>query len=448
MFRTRIAAWLVFALLAAPCGAQAQTNFFDTIGALTDGTSLEAQRKSLQARGLAYALIYTNAVMGNVTGGLRRTALYEGKLEASVTADLEKLAGWSGLSFYVNVFQLHHTRGMRDENFNGLVTISNIEAIPATRLQEYWLEKKFFGERFTIRFGQLAADSEFFISSYSLPLVTSDWPAITTANLPSGGPAYPLAAPGIRFRFDPDPDWTALFAVFNGDPGQQGTVNRTGTNFPLKDPPLVMGEVQYRYNQEKDSRVLAGIVRIGGWHYFGKINDARFDTLGLPLANPLGSGVPRQLRGTSGLYGIIDQQIYRPKGGGTDSGIGLFSRISVSPSNRSVVDFYLDGGLIFSGFNSARPDDKISTGFIYAKFSESVKGFDLDTILFTGIPRPVHDYEMIMEANYMYLVRPGWALQPFAQYLIHPGGNIPNPAVPGQPIRNGAIFGARSTVNF
>jgi porin len=446
--RTNVFAALVPVFLAAASGAAAQTNFFDTIGQLSDGTAYDARRKALGECGVSYLLIYTNDVLGNPSGGIRRIAVYQGKLEASVTLDLDKLVGWRGLSAYVNLFQLHNTTGMRDENFNANVTISNIEAIPATRFQEYWIEQKLLADRFSIRFGQLAADSEFFISSYSLPLVSSDWPPITTMNLPSGGPAYPLSSPGIRFRYDPNANWSALFAVFNGDPGQQGTINRTGTNFPVKDPPLIMGEIQYRYNQEKDSPALAGILRLGGWHYFGKFDDQRFDTLGISLANPLSNGVPRQLRGTSGIYGIVDQQLYRPKGGSADSGVGFFSRVSASPSNRSVIDFYLDSGIIFSGLNPARPNDKVSIGFIYAKYADRVGTLDVDRILFSGVARPIRDYELIFELNYLYLVRPGWAIQPLIQYLVHPGGNVPNPNNPTQAIRSGAILGVRSTLNF
>lgn len=439
---------LLLALAATPDSAAAQTDLYQSIGRLSDGTGIAADRKALHESGLSYALVYTNAVLGNLSGGLQRTAIYEGKLEASLSMDFEKLARLEGWSGYVNLFQLHHTRGMRDDVFNAVVTVSNIEAVPATRLQEYWLERKFSGDRFSIRFGQLAADSEFFISNYSVSLVTSDWPAITTANLPAGGPAYPLATPGIRFRFDPNPQWSALFAIFDGDPGDQATINRTGTRFAVKDPPLALAELQYRYNQDKDASGLAGILRAGGWYYFGNFNDQRFDTQGFSLANPLSNGLPRQLRGTSGIYGIVDQQLYRPKGGGADSGIGFFSRVSISPSDRSVIDFYLDGGLIFSGLHRARPDDKISAGFIYAKYSGRIAELDRDLIQFSGMARPLRDYELIAEVNYLFLVRQGWAVQPLFQYLVHPGGNIPNPANPSQPIRGGAIIGVRSTMAY
>jgi porin len=154
------------------------------------------------------------------------------------------------------------------------------------------------------------------------------------------------------------------------------------------------------------------------------------------------------LRGTGGIYGIIDQQLYRPKGGTADSGIAIFSRIAASPADRSVIDFYLDGGVVFSGLDSSRPNDKLSAGFIYAKYANRLAALDRDRILFSGTSQPIRDYEAILEVNYMYLMRPGWALQPLAQYFIHPGGNIPNPDNPSQPIKSGAIFGLRSTLVY
>ena len=102
------------------------------------------------------------------------------------------------MSFFSNAFQIHGEPGLRDRHFESLITISNIEAVPSTRLSELWLEQKLFDERFSIRFGQLTADAEFFVSDYSKMFISSDWPTITGANLPSGGPAYPLATPGVR----------------------------------------------------------------------------------------------------------------------------------------------------------------------------------------------------------------------------------------------------------
>src|SRR4051794_6698762 len=90
-------------------------------------------------------------------------------------------------------------------HLGNLMTASGIEALPSTRLYELWLEQKFFDDTVALRAGQLAADTEFLVSQYATLFVnaTFGWPAITAADLPSGGPAYPLATPGIRLKVAP-----------------------------------------------------------------------------------------------------------------------------------------------------------------------------------------------------------------------------------------------------
>lgn len=405
-------------------------------------------RTWLSERGVTYGLVYTSEALGNLSGGIRRGALYGGKLEAAVTANMEKLIGWPGLSFFSNAFQIHRTSGPRDQHFSSLITISNIEAFSSTRLSELWFEQKFFDDRFSIRLGQLTTDAEFFISDYSRMFISSDWPTIMGANIPSGGPAYPLATPGIRWKFDANAHWSVLLGLYNGDPGNQATVNRTGTNFRINDPPLLMAELQHRTNQEKDSRGLAGIYRLGGWHHFGRFDDLRFDREGFSLAHPLSSGTARQFRGTSGIYGIVDQQIYRPEGGGPDSGISVFSRMSGAPSDRNLINFFWDGGVVFSGMLPTRPDDRFGASFIYARMSDGARAIDRDVIAFSGVAQPIRAYEMTIELSYQAQVKPGWILQPLFQYIIHPGGHVPDPVFPERAIKSGALLGVRSTVAF
>lgn len=412
-------------------------------------------RKWLYDRGFTYSFVYTGETLSNLSGGLRRGSVYQGKLETIVTADLEKLMGWKGLSFYANTFEIHNTGGIGRNLVGGFNTISNIEALPTMRLSELWLEQKFLHDKASIRVGQLAADGEFFVSKFSEPFMTSDWPAVTAVNLPNHGPAYPLSTPGVRLRFEPSKEWSLLGAVFNGDPTGPGPApaevkNRYGLNFRVNDPPLLMGEVQYKYNQEKTATGLAGILRLGAWSHFGRFDDQRFGTDGLSLASPMSNGVARLLRGNGGIYGVIDQQIYRPAGGDADSGISVYSRISANPSDRNLINFYLDGGVLFSGMVASRPDDKFGASFIYSRISDRARDLDRDSILLTGMPQPIRDYELSLEFAYIAQIIPGWTVQPEFQYVMHPGGNVPNPdgSAPASAIKNAAVFAVRTVVKY
>lgn len=397
-------------------------------------------RKWLGERGVVYGLEYTNDVLSNVRGGLRTGTIDQGKLQGIVTVDFGKLAGWNGLTAFANFFQIHNTGRIRRDYVGGINTIAAIEAVPTTRLSEIWFEQKFAGDKAGLRVGQLAADAEFFFSDLSPMFLQSDWPTIAAVNLPSGGAAYPLSTPGVRLKVDPIQNVSLLLAVLNGDPagpgpGDEQLRNRYGLNFRVSDPAFIIGEAQFRHNHGKEDTGLATALKFGGWGHLGQFNDQRFAVGGALLANPAGSGVAVQHRGNSGVYAVIDRQLYRPEGGDAHSGISVFSRMSISPSDRNLIDAYIDGGVVFAGLIPKRPDDKFGASVIHARFSDSVRAFDRDTAAFTGRPGPIRDYETNLELTYMAQIIPGWTVQPNLQFIRHPSGDAS---------KNATVVGARS----
>ncbi|MBN9266369.1 MAG: carbohydrate porin [Hyphomicrobium sp.] len=122
-----------------------------------------AVRDRFKAMGIEYGFVYTSEVLGNVSGGLRRGAIYDGKLDTTFQADLGKLAGWEGLTFYANVFQLHGTGRLKAEYTGAINTNSNIEALQTTRLsyvEAQW--RPYFAEAY------LFTGTIFFLLCFSL----------------------------------------------------------------------------------------------------------------------------------------------------------------------------------------------------------------------------------------------------------------------------------------
>ncbi|MGH6842987.1 MAG: carbohydrate porin [Methylocella sp.] len=180
-------------------------------------------------------------------GGVKQEAAYEGLLYMALDADLAKIAGLDGLSFFcVNAYQIHGRQLSGSSIFNP-ATVDNIEARPTTRLFELWVEQN-LGELASIRIGQLTADTEFFIGEFASLYIngTFGWPVIFTLDLPGGGgPHYPLSTPGVRLKVNPDDHLALLTGMFNGDPAGTGFVGTeqikdpAGLNFRLKGPPLL-----------------------------------------------------------------------------------------------------------------------------------------------------------------------------------------------------------------
>ena len=159
------------------------------------------------------------------------------------------------------------------------------------------------------------------------------------------------------------------------------------------------------------------------------------------LANPAGSGIAAKHRGDFGIYSIIDQQIYRPRGGAADSGVSVFSRASMSPSDRNLVDMQFDAGIVVAGLIPNRPDDRFGASVLYARFSDSVRGFDRDQINFGNLATPPRDYEANLELTYVAQVVPGWTVQPVYTYIWHPSGI-------GIRYSDAQVVGVRSIIKF
>lgn len=404
-------------------------------------------RAALAGIGITGGINYIGEVLGNASGGVKRGAIYEGRLELYGDVDFEKLAGWKGLTFHANAYQIHGD-GLTAHNLQNLFPVSYIEATPATRLFELWFEQALIQDKLTVRFGQLAADSEFFTSETATQFIngTFGWPTSFALSLPSGGPAYPLATPGVRVMFAPTEAATFRAAVFNGDPagpncqGDPQRCNDNGLDFRLKDAPFAIAEAQFKYNQDKGSSALPGTIKVGGWKHFGQFNDQRFDANGLSLANSPND--PLRYRGNTALYAMIDQQIFA---GPSGRSVNAFARITGSPGDRNTAELYLDGGLKFAGFIHGRPDDTFGAAVAYARISGDARGLDRDNVAL-GNQSVVRDYEALIELSYTAQIVPGWTLQPDFQYIWHPGGRIDD--ANGKPIGDAAVIGLRTTVNY
>ena len=415
-------------------------------------------RAFLKTKGMTYSLTYIGESFGNVTGGSRRGGIYEGRLDVQFDADLDTLMGWQGATVHTNLYQIHGT-GLSRYFVNNFITVSAIEALPSSRLYELWLDQKFFDGELSLKLGQIAADTEFAVSQTGTLFINSTfgWPNIMAVVIPSGGPIYPLAVPAVRGKYVPNKNLSLQVGVFDGDPAGAARPdndpdpqrrNRTGTNFRTNDPALVIAEIAYAYNIERDDPGEPGTVTLGGWQHFGRFDSPRFDTAGRSLADPAATGIARRFRGDGGIYGIVDQTIYREPDDPND-GASVFVRMSGAPTDRNLVDFYLDAGIAYKGLLPGRSDDTVGVAYALSRISRSARGFDTDRLVLTGVAGPRRSSEAVLEATYQAVLGPGVTLQPDFQYVFRPSGGIANPRDPtGARIKNAAVFGLRATIRY
>jgi porin len=409
----------------------------------------------LERWGVKFAATYIGEVLANTTGGVRPGASLLGRLNFAVDVDFEKAAGAKGLSFHGNVFAIHGDQ-YTNRYLQSFMGASGIEGLTTVRLFEAWFEQKFVNDRLSIRAGQLSADTEFITTKFSdvFTNATFTWPAATAINLPSGGPATPLAALGARFRAKLSDNITGMIAVYNGDPAGPGEGdpqerNRYGLNFRLRDPPLVIGQVAFDWSDAL-GKSTPGAFKLGGFRHFGEFDSQRFASDGRSLADPTSSGIPATLRGDSGVFAVIEQKV-AARGDDEDRGIGVFARAVVSPPDRNLIDVYADVGFQGNGWFDARPNDKFGIAVAYAHVSRAVQALDRDYQFFLYPTFARRSSEALVTAAYAYEIRSGWLLQPNAQLIARPGGGAADPlksGMPGRRLGNAVIFGLRTVIKF
>lgn len=417
----------------------------------------------LANKGLNFGATYIADNIGNVSGGVGRGAIHFGRLDLSIDADLDKLVGWTGGRFYANGYIIYG-RGLTRNYIMNLATISEIEALPDQRLYNAYFEQSLFNDRLNIRAGQQAADVEFFDSETDDLFIngTFGWPAIKATNLPAGGPAPPIAVPGIRVKAQVADNVTVFGAVFNGSAAAPGegdpqTRDNHGLAFRVNDPAWVIGQIHFDYHLDIGGSSLAGNFTPGGWYHFGDFDSQRFTVEGISLADPTGSGIPARLNGNYGIYAVVEQALWRPPGTETEKtvsasipGVTAFGRIAYSPPDRNLIDLYLDGGIGFVGFTPGRPLDRFGIGLAYMRISGGARSLDLDSQIFSGIQSPVRSSEALLEIIYEAHIKPGWLIAPYFQYVVRPSGGIPNPNDPTGMSRIGdaAVFGVTTTIKY
>ena len=418
-------------------------------------------RSTLSKYGVSLALEETSEGLGNVTGGSRRGLAYEGLTQAVVQVNTQRALGFYGGTFNISGLQIHG-RNLSAENLDSLQTASGIEADRSTRLWELWYDQKFLDEdRLDLRVGQQSLDQEFMVSANALTFVNTmfGWPMVPSADLPGGGPAYPLSDLGVRAKWRPLDSLTVLAGVFSGSPaknlsGDPQRDDRLGLSFPLNKGQLAIAELQYSYPalgsmvSPGESEPLARVYRIGAWYDTERFSDLRYDANGAPLASAASTGFPAQHRGDYSIYAVADQMVWR-SALDPNRTLSLFTRVMGTPlTDRNLVDFSANLGFTLHDPLTYRTADTFGVGLGYVHVSRRVAGSERDAALQSGAYAPIRTDETFVEVTYQYQFTPWLQLQPDLQYVFNPGGGVLNPNNPNARVRNELVLGARANILF
>ena len=416
-------------------------------------------RSNLSKNGMTLSVQETSEYLGNTSGGTKQGFEYDGLTQAVLQLNTQRAFGHYGGLFNISALQIHG-KNLSTDNLQTLQTASGIEADRATRLWEVWYDQKFLEEdRLDIKVGQQSMDQEFMVSSNALMFVNTmfGWPMLPSADLPGGGPAYPLSALGARLSARPVDGLNVLAGVFSASPvsnnnGDPQMVNHHGTSFPRGQGTLSIVELQFAYPAlgsmvEPDAKPpLAWTYRIGAWYNTQDFNDLRLDNSGGLMA--VSNGQPMQHHGNYAWYAVADRMVWLDERDPNRT-ISVFGRVMGTPlKDRNVIDFSANLGLTFHSPFRYRTDDTFGFGVGYAHVSNNASAFDIDNLNVSTTTGPIRNNEKFVELTYQYQVKPWLQLQPDIQYVFNPGANIPDPSNPTQRIKNELVLGLRTNITF
>lgn len=425
---------------------------------------IQGLRPWMAQYGLTFTAVDINEVWGNPHGGTKQGAAYEGMTTLTLNWDPEKLTGIKNGLFNVSALQIRG-RTFSNENLSSLAPISGIEARRSTRLWELWYQQGFWDDKLSVRIGKLSLDQEFNISDYGTLFLNASfgWPMISSVDTYSGGIAYPLSSPGIRFSFQPNKNWTNLFAVTDDNPNDVSfcnpsgaftcdpqAKNLSGTQFNFRTGVFVINELQYHLNPESDDHPqnsgYPGSYRLGAYFDSAGFPDQRYNALKQPLANPSVEQSAYMRRTNWSVYAIADQMIWRSSADSIHSA-GIFGRIQTAPGDRSPINVAGDAGIVYKGI-FGNEHDSVGLGYGFGSFSDRARQYDRDYRYFNDPNWRVRGTEHHLEMTWQIQATPWLELKPDFQYIFNPGGGLQLNEGYHKRIQNEAIFGLRSTVNF
>jgi porin len=418
-------------------------------------------RTGLSKYGMSLGIQETSEALGNVTGGSKTGAAYDGLTQMLLQLDTNRAFGLYGGLLNVSALWLHGSN-LSAANLQTLQTSSGIEADRSVRLWELWYQQKFLEEdRLDIRIGQQSLDQEFMVSQNASYFVNTmfGWPVVPSYDLPGGGPAYPLSALGARAKWRALDNFTFLLGAYSGSPAFSDAIdpqanNPAGISFPVNKGVMVIGEVQFSYPalgsmiSADEAEPLARSYKLGFWYDSESFADQLYDNRGLTLANPASDGVPLAHRGNFSLYAVADQLLWvDPREG--DRTVSVFARVTAAPqADRSLVTLGVNAGVTVHEPFLHRDNDTFGIGAGFAKVGGAASALDKATGFYTGAYAPVRRSETFLEVTYQYQAAPWLQVQPDIQYVFTPGGGVVNPNDPNRRVGNELVFGLRTNILF
>ncbi len=381
-------------------------------------------RTKLNDVGIVPTMTYVADVQGNPAGGDKKGFAYFHNIGLDLLIHTEQLMGWKGGLIHISASQ-RSGRSLTKRDIGNTFDVAQLCCGRTFKLVDLSIQQSLFEDKLNIRLGRIAGGDEFLSSPLYWLFVQNGIdgnPVGIFFNV--GFSAYPNATWGVRVKSRPTKESYIMAGVYNANPDRTKNKHH-GADFSFDGPYLVIAETGYHPNSLFESTGLLGSYKIGGYYQSGDFKN---------FAEP-----DSTKNGNFGFYILLDQMIYREKGGSelsADQGLHPFVSLLFAPDNEiNTFPFFMNGGLVYKGLIPGRDTDYAGFAFVYGKYSNKLKAPVSQPTEFNLVSEITgsEDFEMVLEWMYKIQLTQWLNIQPDVQYVIKPGGtgDIPNALVIG-----------------
>ena len=334
---------------------------------------------------MTFDAVLTTHLMSNLHGGLKTGTKALANLD--LTADWQGPDGWQAFAYV----EVNSKDGFSASYVGDQQYVSNIDLTPGVHLAEAWVQKTSAAGHFVTMAGFVSATDVFDVQDVGALFLNSSH-ALGVEFSQSGLSCVPRSALGIVTTWHPGNALhlhAGLFDAVGGDPDHPGAF--IAAKFSRHTG------LQYVLEAEKD--FTGGYIKLGHWS-----NTVKADALD-------GAGAARR---ASGTYAQLSLALTHEQDD-PDSAQGLSAWLRAGNADEQVlaVDRYAGAGLVYTGLLTGRDHDRFGFAIARARFGRAYRATVEDRVT----------TETTYELTYQYEVRPGFILQPDAQYVQRPAGS-------------------------
>jgi len=367
------------------------------------------ERTQLAADGLKFLGVYTGQLGDDLSGGKRQGSAYAQQFSIAMDADLDKLFGWSGAVFRINI------NDRIGRGFSAQYTGSKLEqdwaygAGAIKRLQWMALSQDLFDKKLNLLVGYYSMGSEFGYSPIQAAFLDNGingHPQILPTDGSGGWDDYPIAGWGGRAKIYLKPDLTLKTGIYEVNPDLNS--GQYGFKFSFDDATAAIIPTELTQTLHLKSSPgapdLVGHYTLGGYYETGRAPD---------ILDPEVKDGDRHA-----VYLMADQMVYR-SAENPQRWVSVFTQLVTADHRTLPLSSYLDAGVIIQGPFGARPNDSINIGWV--KENVNPRMIDVEAEKMHGLPDMYQYAEHDYEANYVIQLSPWLQLTPALQYVVDPG---------------------------